>query len=218
MDKTNFILYKDSKEVINLLSDEQAGKLFKAIFNYVEDRTELETKDGMLKIAFAQIKVTLERDLIKYKKTVERNRENGKKGGRPSNKGKKTHSVNNNPNNPSGLKENPTKPKKADSDNDNGIDSDIDNDKDKKKTRRFIRPSIEELEDYCKEKNYKIDCTYFFNHYESNGWKVGRNSMKSWKATLSTWNARNQKDTTPTESAKSKAIRENLFGGTKYAN
>ena len=45
----------------------------------------------------------------------------------------KTHSVNNNPQNPSGLNENPTKPKKADSDNDNGIDSDIVNDKDKKK-------------------------------------------------------------------------------------
>ena len=122
MDKTNFILYKDSKEIINILSDEQAGKLFKAIFQYVEDRTELDTKDGMLKIAFTQIKITLERDLIKYKSTVKRNIENGKKGGRPKNKATKTQPVKNNPN---GLNENPKEPKKADSDNGSVIDNDI---------------------------------------------------------------------------------------------
>ena len=96
MDKTNFILYKDSKQTINLLSDEQAGKLFKAIFNYVEDRTELVSDDVALMISFTQIKAQLERDLKKYKNIVKRNQDNGKKGGRPKN--------------PNGNKDNPKNP------------------------------------------------------------------------------------------------------------
>ena len=121
MDKTNFILYKDSKQTINLLSDEQAGKLFKAIFNYVEDRTELVSDDVALMISFTQIKAQLERDLKKYKNIVKRNQDNGKKGGRPKNpNGKK-----NNPKNPLGKLGNPKEPKKADSDSDsvNGSDN-----------------------------------------------------------------------------------------------
>lgn len=55
---------------------------------------------------------------------------------------------------------------------------------------KFNKPTIDDLEKYCNEKKYKIDCEYFFNYYESNGWKVGKNKMKSWKATLSTWNCR----------------------------
>lgn len=57
-----------------------------------------------------------------------------------------------------------------------------------RETTKFVKPSIQELEDYCKEKNYKVDCETFINHYESNGWKVGKNSMKSWRASLGTWN------------------------------
>ena len=37
--------------------------------------------------------------------------------------------------------------------------------------------SDEEIKDYCKEKNYKINAEQFFNYYESNGWKVGKNPM-----------------------------------------
>lgn len=194
MSKTNFILYKDSKAIIDLLSDEQAGKLFKSIFQYVEDRTELETNDGMLKIAFTQIKVTLERDLIKYKKIVERNKENGKKGGRPTNKDKETQSIHSEPNKPSGLNGNPKEPKKADSVIDNGIDidSDIDNDNKKSKPKkRFTKPNLKELELFCKENSYAIDCSYFIDYYESNGWKVGKNPMKDWKATVRNWARKN---------------------------
>ncbi len=85
MSKNSFILYKDYQPHIDMLSNEQAGQLFKAIFEYVEDRQE-PTLDPITKMAFSFIKSNLERDLIKYKSTVERNRENGLKGGRPKNK------------------------------------------------------------------------------------------------------------------------------------
>ena len=140
MDKTNFLLYKDFKPNVDILSDEQAGKLFKAVFQYVQDRTEPDfTSDGMLLMAFTMLKTTLERDLKKYKKQVEINKTNGKKGGRPPKEAQETHSVNDKPKEPNGLNENrnnPSEPKKADSDSVTDSDSvrDIDTDKKDKDT------------------------------------------------------------------------------------
>ena len=57
------------------------------------------------------------------------------------------------------------------------------------KTKRFVKPTIQEIKDYINEKNYNVDAERFFNYYESNGWRVGKNPMKSWKAALATWNS-----------------------------
>lgn len=56
---------------------------------------------------------------------------------------------------------------------------------------RFIKPTVEEIAAYCKEKGYRIDAQYFWNHYESVGWMRGKTKMKSWKMTLATWNSNN---------------------------
>jgi hypothetical protein len=119
MDKTNFILYKDYQSHVELLSDEQAGKLFKAIFKYVDNRQEPKL-DGMTTMAFSFIKASLERDLVKYKKRVKASQENGKLGGRP-----KEHNLNQEePKEPSGLS---SVPRKGDSVNDSDSDSVSDN-------------------------------------------------------------------------------------------
>ena len=54
------------------------------------------------------------------------------------------------------------------------------------------RPTAEEIRAYCKEKGYAIDAEHFLNYYEANGWRVGKNPMKSWKATLANWAARDK--------------------------
>lgn len=53
--------------------------------------------------------------------------------------------------------------------------------------RRFVPPTREEAEAYCAEKGYTVDLNAWFAHYESNGWKVGRNPMKDWRAAIRTW-------------------------------
>lgn len=63
----------------------------------------------------------------------------------------------------------------------------INKDKSKGKPKRFIKPTLEQIEEYIKRENYNVNPNKFFNHYESNGWKVGRNSMKSWEASIRTW-------------------------------
>lgn len=56
------------------------------------------------------------------------------------------------------------------------------------KEKRFTPPSVEEVNSYILEKGYDVDAEAFVNFYESKGWFVGKNKMKSWKAALVTWN------------------------------
>ena len=51
----------------------------------------------------------------------------------------------------------------------------------------FKKPTLDEVKNYCQERNNNIDAEKFIDYYESNGWKVGRNSMKDWKACVRTW-------------------------------
>ena len=62
----------------------------------------------------------------------------------------------------------------------------------KPKRKNFVKPTVEEIEAFCKEKNYTVNAQQFFNYYESNGWKIGRNAMKSWQAAVQNWNTRDK--------------------------
>ena len=62
----------------------------------------------------------------------------------------------------------------------------------KPKRKNFVKPTVEEIEAFCKEKKYTVNAQQFFNYYESNGWKIGRNAMKSWQAAVQNWNTRDQ--------------------------
>ena len=55
------------------------------------------------------------------------------------------------------------------------------------KKKRFVKPTVEEVKQYCIERNNCVNAEQFYDYYESNGWKVGKNSMKDWKAAVRTW-------------------------------
>lgn len=57
----------------------------------------------------------------------------------------------------------------------------------KETNRRFIKPSIKEIRQYCIERKNAVDPEQFFDFYESKGWMVGKNKMKDWKACVRTW-------------------------------
>uniref|UniRef100_A0A6M3KNU1 Uncharacterized protein n=1 Tax=viral metagenome TaxID=1070528 RepID=A0A6M3KNU1_9ZZZZ len=73
-------------------------------------------------------------------------------------------------------------------------DKDKDKEEDKGEDKRvvFKKPTAEQITDYTNEKLIHIDVEAFLDYYESNGWKVGRNSMKDWQATVRRW-AKNSK-------------------------
>lgn len=58
----------------------------------------------------------------------------------------------------------------------------------KTKTRTiFAKPTIEEVSNYCLERKNNVDAALWFDHYASNGWKVGKNSMVDWRAAVRKW-------------------------------
>ena len=50
-----------------------------------------------------------------------------------------------------------------------------------------MKPDVEEVRAYCLERGNRVDAQKFVDYYESNGWRVGRNPMKDWKAAVRTW-------------------------------
>ena len=62
--------------------------------------------------------------------------------------------------------------------------------KPKKPASRFQKPSLDEVIEYCKERGNSVDAERFVNYYEANGWRVGKNAMKDWKAAVRTWEGR----------------------------
>lgn len=108
MAKKSFLIYIDSLDILDELSDEEAGRLFKAIKS--AQKGEDYEPDSITRIAFAPFKSQFARDLEKYETICERNKNNGLKGGRP----KTEH----NPKNPVGSTRGEANPKNHDSDSD----------------------------------------------------------------------------------------------------
>ena len=55
------------------------------------------------------------------------------------------------------------------------------------KKKQFVKPTLDDVRAYCIERGKGVDADKWYNHYTANGWKVGRNPMKDWKAAVRTW-------------------------------
>lgn len=67
--------------------------------------------------------------------------------------------------------------------------------------KRFVKPTLEEVEEYCLNRKNNIDAQQFIDFYESKGWKVGNQPMKDWKACVRTWEQRNKVENKSTKVA-----------------
>lgn len=70
-------------------------------------------------------------------------------------------------------------------------------------TRKFVKPSLDEVRDLCEERGYASDPEAFYNWHEANGWKTGKNSMQDWKAALAYWESNEKKKAKPAFQPKS---------------
>ena len=57
----------------------------------------------------------------------------------------------------------------------------------KEKESKFLKPKFEDVKKYCFDRNKGVDPDKFWNYYEANGWKIGKNPMKNWQAAVRTW-------------------------------
>ena len=93
-----------------------------------------------------------------------------------------------NPENGNGLPQNVSPIPNINTDiNPNNKQQYINNKADKPPRTRFVPPSRQEVQAYCDERNNNVDAERFVDYYTVNGWKVGKNSMKDWKAAVRNW-------------------------------
>lgn len=77
--------------------------------------------------------------------------------------------------------------------------------------KRFVKPTVEQVSEYAKQSGKLIDAERFVNHYESNGWRVGRNPMKDWKAAVRTWAAQSNTFAPQRQVSKLKTMTDDEF-------
>lgn len=156
------------------LSDGELGRLFRALLEYSASGKVPEL-NGRESVAFDFMSANIDRDAESYKDTCNRNRENVSKRYER-------------------IRANTTvyetyQEKEEEKEKEELLKKDISNEISKKSTRqkKFVPPTVEEVAAYCLERKNKVDAAYFVDHYTSNGWKVGKQNMKDWKAAVRTW-------------------------------
>ena len=171
--KDSFIFYRSFYEAIKDLNNKDQLNLFLAIceLSLNEEDTEI---DGIANTIFKLMKPQILANNRRY--------ENGKKGGAP--KG--------NDNAKKQPKNNLDTTKKQPNNNVNENVNVNDNKKENIKRKSFEKPTIEEIQNYCSERNNGINANAFYDFYESKNWMVGKNKMKDWKACVRTWEQRNE--------------------------
>lgn len=82
------------------------------------------------------------------------------------------------------------------------------------RTKRFVKPTVDQIREYCRERNNNVNPERFWDYYESKGWVVGKAPMKDWKATVRTWERSEVKETQtrqqPSKSRRSDTFREHV--------
>ena len=156
------------------LSDSELGRLFRALLEYSASGKVPEL-NGRESVAFDFMAANIDRDAEAYKDTCNRNRGNVSKRYeriRPNTTVYETYQE-----------------KEEEKEKEELLKKDISNEISKKSTRqkKFVPPTEEEVAAYCLERKNKVDAAYFVDHYTSNGWKVGKQNMKDWKAAVRTW-------------------------------
>ncbi len=183
-------VFTDFLEVAEPLSDEERGRLFMAMLNYALDGS-LPELTGNERFVWAVAKQHIDREVAAYKTKVEADRRNGRKGAtiRWSKVAKDGD---------------PYPDHSQDSqDNDNEKEKNNDNDKDNEResrgaappvtpaaavaARAHTIPSLSEVESYCRERRNQVNPQRFMDFYTANGWRVGKNPMKDWKAAVRSW-------------------------------
>lgn len=208
MRKNSFVLYTDCLEQLEVIPDAERGILFLEVLRYARTGIVPNIENPFLKALFLGFKNQIDRDCAKYDEVCKKRAEAGRKGGnqRVANleQMKASESICNQNQATSSkclnVEAKPSTFEANQADNDNDNESDNDNDikykKENGKTFRFAPPSLQEVERYINEKGYSVDAEAFIAFYESKGWYIGKNKMKSWKYAITTWEKREREQKT----------------------
>lgn len=173
-------------DALSQLPDDQVGKVVRAMCTVTFDGGE-PSLEGIPALVFSVIRPTVESS---YERSLSGSKGGRKAGrGRPS-KGSSEIAYQANPEEPIKLNRNSLIAER------NGTERNgVSNSPQKAPSKRFIPPTVEDVESYLREANIvTFTAEEFVSYYTGNGWKVGKNQMKDWKATCRSWNSRRKKD------------------------
>lgn len=185
-----------SFKLLDILPDAEFRHVVNAMRAYVETGSEPEGLEPIEQVAFESQREALDGNIETYRRSILANRKNGRKGGRPR-KAAETDGIAEEPIKTNGFSEKPTEtdsPLKLKTNNysDTKVsDSNSAEALPPTPKSRFSPPDVETVKNYFAEKGgTEGQAIRFHAYYESNGWKVGRNPMKNWKAAASGWISR----------------------------
>lgn len=193
------ILHEDYRGMLEKLTPEQVKNLVLGMMDYAEGKEP--DFDFIVDMAFTCIRPRIDKDTEKYNRTLEQRRQAGIKSGEARSKKGTTVNESERPlttvNETEREERTPTKATNINIDINKDLNTERENILKEKVTpvraARFVKPTLGEVEAYCRERGNSISPQGFINYYEANGWKVGRNPMKDWKAAVRTWEARDGK-------------------------
>ena len=165
----SFVFYRSFRDAIEEMTDENKLATLLAICDYALYGVVPDLKDAMSRAVF-----TVARPSIDANKG---RRANGKLGGRPPKKPMVSDS------------ENHRFPKMESTETETVSETEA-KETDKPPHPRFIPPTVDEVKAYCQERHSSVDPVAFVSFYESKGWMVGKNKMRSWKSAISSWERR----------------------------
>jgi hypothetical protein len=170
---TGFIFQDEYLERLAKLSDQELGRLVRALATYHATGEQQELA-GRESIAYDFIKVDIDRIDEKYAAKCDTNRNNRQRSSTNDNERERT--MTNVPKDKDKVKEKDIK------ENDLSVI--------KEKRQRFSPPTADEVKAYCQERGNHVDPQRFVDFYTAKGWRVGNNPMKDWKAAVRTWEQR----------------------------
>lgn len=194
-------------EILEPLNDSERGRLFTAMLIYAE-RGEMPEFKGNERYIWPVAKQSIDRARTES--------DRGSKGGRPR-KEESSEKLNETQENLEKLNETQENHKDNNKDNDKENNKEIlkethSNECVKKSAPRFTPPTLEEVKAYCTERNNGINAERWFDYYAANGWKIGKNPMKDWKASVRYW----EKDNTSVSSQSQKKVSAQNYTQRQY--
>jgi hypothetical protein len=193
--KTSFVLYSDSKSIIDLLSNEQAGLLLKTLFSYVND--EDPKIDNSIALVFEMIKLQLKRDLKKWEQTKEGRSIAGKASAEAKRLAKLNQQESTKSTNVEFVEQTSTNVNKRQQTSTNSTVSDsvsvsvsVSDIKEKRIVKKFSPPLLQDVILYFAENDFSKElAAKAFKYYETGDWKDGKgNQVRNWKQKMqSVW-------------------------------
>lgn len=173
------------RDVMRPLSDAERGRLFDMMLCYAENCEEPADFAGNERFVWPAAKQWID---LTYSENAKQ-RENGKKGGRPKSQQNQTE--------PKETQKNPDEPNKTLKVKESNVKESNVNSSSKNivTLKRFVPPTADDVKAYCDERGvYLIDAQQFVDYYEARGWMLTKNrKMVDWKAAVRTWE-KNERD------------------------